>query len=386
MIWDFQFNLPTRIEFGNGKIKELGRCIRELGGTKALVVTDQGIVKSGILKTVTEMLEANAVAYAVFDQVKPNPRDVDCMEAYRIAREAGVDVLIGLGGGSSMDTAKAVGTLLTHGGQISDWYGLNVLQEPITPLLCIPTTAGTGSEVTFFSVITDTETKLKMNILDTRLAPRIALLDPELTVTLPSHVTASTGMDALTHAIEAYTCNISEPITDALALYAIDQIVRYLPIAVADGTNLEARKQMLAASLIAGIAFGNSDVGGVHCMAEALGGLYDTPHGVANSMLLPFVFEYNIPADPEKHVVVAERLGAVRGDRSAEETAREGVRLLKKLAETVHIPKMKDLGNVNPDDFLYLAEAATQNVSAPSNPRPATKEDYLRLFRMAYEG
>ncbi|MED1875640.1 iron-containing alcohol dehydrogenase [Brevibacillus borstelensis] len=386
MIWDFQFNLPTRIEFGNGKIKELGRCIRELGGTKALVVTDQGIVKSGILKTVTEMLEANAVAYAVFDQVKPNPRDVDCMEAYRIAREAGVDVLIGLGGGSSMDTAKAVGTLLTHGGQISDWYGLNVLQEPITPLLCIPTTAGTGSEVTFFSVITDTETKLKMNILDTRLAPRIALLDPELTVTLPSHVTASTGMDALTHAIEAYTCNISEPITDALALYAIDQIVRYLPIAVADGTNLEARKQMLAASLIAGIAFGNSDVGGVHCMAEALGGLYDTPHGVANSMLLPFVFEYNIPADPEKHAVVAERLGAVRGDRSAEETAREGVRLLKKLAETVHIPKMKDLGNVNPDDFLYLAEAATQNVSAPSNPRPATKEDYLRLFRMAYEG
>ncbi|CAM5790679.1 iron-containing alcohol dehydrogenase [Brevibacillus borstelensis] len=383
---DFQFNLPTRIEFGNGKIKELGRCIRELGGTKALVVTDQGIVKSGILKTVTEMLEANAVAYAVFDQVKPNPRDVDCMEAYRIAREAGVDVLIGLGGGSSMDTAKAVGTLLTHGGQISDWYGLNVLQEPITPLLCIPTTAGTGSEVTFFSVITDTETKLKMNILDTRLAPRIALLDPELTVTLPSHVTASTGMDALTHAIEAYTCNISEPITDALALYAIDQIVRYLPIAVADGTNLEARKQMLAASLIAGIAFGNSDVGGVHCMAEALGGLYDTPHGVANSMLLPFVFEYNIPADPEKHAVVAERLGAVRGDRSAEETAREGVRLLKKLAETVHIPKMKDLGNVNPDDFLYLAEAATQNVSAPSNPRPATKEDYLRLFRMAYEG
>ncbi|KKX53227.1 MULTISPECIES: iron-containing alcohol dehydrogenase [Brevibacillus] len=386
MIWDFQFNLPTRIEFGNGKIKELGRCIRELGGTKALVVTDQGIVKSGILKTVTEMLEANAVAYAVFDQVKPNPRDVDCMEAYRIAREGGVDVLIGLGGGSSMDTAKAVGTLLTHGGQISDWYGLNVLQEPITPLLCIPTTAGTGSEVTFFSVITDTETKLKMNILDTRLAPRIALLDPELTVTLPSHVTASTGMDALTHAIEAYTCNISEPITDALALYAIDQIVRYLPIAVADGTNLEARKQMLAASLIAGIAFGNSDVGGVHCMAEALGGLYDTPHGVANSMLLPFVFEYNIPADPEKHAVVAERLGAVRGDRSAEETAREGVRLLKKLAETVHIPKMKDLGNVNPDDFLYLAEAATQNVSAPSNPRPATKEDYLRLFRMAYEG
>ncbi|RNB84531.1 iron-containing alcohol dehydrogenase [Brevibacillus fluminis] len=386
MIWDFLFQLPTRIEFGNGKVKELAQRVLELGGKKALLVTDQGIVKSGILDVVTGVLEAGGIAYAVYDQVKPNPRDVDCMSAYQLAKEAEVDVLIGLGGGSSMDTAKAVGTLLTHGGEIKDWYGLNVLEKPITPLICIPTTAGTGSEITFFSVITDTNTKLKMNILDAKVAPKIALLDPELTVTLPAHVTASTGMDALTHAIEAYTCNISEPITDALALYAIDLIVENLPLAVEDGGNLEARRNMLAGSLIAGIAFGNSDVGGVHCMAEALGGLYDTPHGVANSMLLPYVFEYNIPADPRKHAIVAEKLGAKRNGRTDEEVAQEGVQLLKDLAKTVSIPKMKELGNVNPEDFRYLAEAATKNVSAPSNPRPATMEDYLKLFYTAYEG
>lgn len=386
MIWDFQFHLPTRIEFGNGKVQELASRVRELGGEKVLLVTDQGIVKSGILQKVTDILKNGSIDFVVYDQVKPNPRDVDCMDAYRLAKEAGVDLLIGLGGGSSMDTAKAVGTLLTHCGEIKDWYGLNALERPISPLICIPTTAGTGSEITFFSVVTDTQTKLKMNILDIRVAPKIALLDPELTVTLPPHVTASTGMDALTHAIEAYTCTISEPITDALALYAIDLIVQYLPTAVQEGSNIEARKNMLAASLIAGIAFGNSDVGGVHCMAEALGGLYDTPHGVANSMLLPYVFEYNIPADVEKHAVVAQRLGASRDGKSALETALEGVELLKKLAETVQIPKMKDLGNVNPTDFSYLAEAATQNVSAPSNPRKASKEDYLQLFQKAFEG
>lgn len=386
MIWDFQFHLPTKIEFGSGKVRELADRVHELGGKKVLIVTDQGIVKSGILQKVTDILESGQIEFVTYDQVKPNPRDVDCMDAYRLAKDSGADLLIGLGGGSSMDTAKAVGTLLTHGGEIRDWYGLNVLQRPISPLICIPTTAGTGSEITFFSVITDTDTKLKMNILDIRVAPKIALLDPELTVTLPTHVTASTGMDALTHAIEAYTCTISEPITDALALYAIDLIVKYLPIAVRDGSDIEARKSMLAASLIAGIAFGNSDVGGVHCMAEALGGLYDTPHGVANSMLLPYVFEYNIPADVEKHAVVAERLGAARAGKSALETAQEGVLLLKKLAETVQIPKMKELGNVDPADFPYLAEAATKNVSAPSNPRQAGMEDYLELFHKAYEG
>lgn len=385
MIWDFQFNLPTRIEFGIGKVKELGRRIRELGGNRVLVVTDKGLVEHGVAGKVFAVLEQEKLDYVVYDETKPNPRDVDCIAAYGLAQGKEIDFIVGLGGGSSMDTAKAVGTLLSHGGELSDWYGLNTLKKPITPLICLPTTAGTGSEITFFSVITDTVTQLKMNIVDVHVAPRIALLDPELTLTLPPSVTASTGMDALTHAIEAYTCTIAEPITDGLALHAIDLIVEHLPTAVQNGNHLIARKNMLAASLIAGIAFGNSDVGGVHCMAEAMGGLYDTPHGVANSILLPYVFEYNIPSNPQKHAVVAQRLGARKEGKSTEELAYEGVRLLKQLAETVGIPKMKELGYVNPKDFPYLAEGAIHNVSAPSNPRKASQEDCTRLFEKAYD-
>ncbi|CEH28597.1 alcohol dehydrogenase [Aneurinibacillus migulanus] len=385
MIWDFQFNLPTRIEFGIGKVKELGRRIRELGGNRVLVVTDKGLVEHGVAGKVLAVLEQEKLDYVVYDETKPNPRDVDCIAAYGLAQGKEIDFIVGLGGGSSMDTAKAVGTLLSHGGELSDWYGLNTLKKTIIPLICLPTTAGTGSEITFFSVITDTVTQLKMNIVDVHVAPRIALLDPELTLTLPPSVTASTGMDALTHAIEAYTCTIAEPITDGLALHAIDLIVEHLPTAVQNGNHLIARKNMLAASLIAGIAFGNSDVGGVHCMAEAMGGLYDTPHGVANSILLPYVFEYNIPSNPQKHAVVAQRLGARKEGKSTEELAYEGVRLLKQLAETVGIPKMKELGYVNPKDFPYLAEGAIHNVSAPSNPRKASQEDYIRLFEKAYD-
>lgn len=385
MIWDFQFNLPTRIEFGIGKVKELGRRIRELGGNRVLVVTDKGLVEHGVAGKVLAVLEQEKLDYVVYDETKPNPRDVDCIAAHGLAQGKEIDFIVGLGGGSSMDTAKAVGTLLSHGGELSDWYGLNTLKKPITPLICLPTTAGTGSEITFFSVITDTVTQLKMNIVDVHVAPRIALLDPELTLTLPPSVTASTGMDALTHAIEAYTCTIAEPITDGLALHAIDLIVEHLPTAVQNGNHLIARKNMLAASLIAGIAFGNSDVGGVHCMAEAMGGVYDTPHGVANSILLPYVFEYNIPSNPQKHAVVAQRLGARKEGKSTEELAYEGVRLLKQLAETVGIPKMKELGYVNPKDFPYLAEGAIHNVSAPSNPRKASQEDYIRLFEKAYD-
>lgn len=384
MLETFQFNLSTRIEFGNGQVNNLATYVKELNGSKVMILTDKGIRSTGIVDRVTGILEENEIDYVIYDYVKPNPRDTDCMDAYRIAQEEKVEVLIGLGGGSSMDTAKAVGVLLTHGGDIKDWYGLNVLQRKITPLICIPTTAGTGSEITFFSVITDTTTKLKMNILDNRVAPQIAILDPELTLTLPPSITASTGMDALTHAIEAYTCNLAEPITDALALYAIDLIVKNLPEAVSNGGNIEARRNMLAGSLIAGIAFGNSDVGGVHCMAEALGGLYDTPHGVANSMLLPYVFEYNIPSDLEKHAKVAQLLGVSPEGKSSEEIAYEGVKRLKELAEEVGIPKMRDLENINVKDFEYLAEGATRNVSAPSNPRKATKEDYLNLFLKAY--
>lgn len=387
MLKNFRFNLPTRIEFGKGIVNHLGTYINELCGKRILIITDQGLRQAGVTDNVFKVLERENIEYHIFDDVKPNPRDIDCMKAYELAKEKEINLLIAVGGGSSMDTAKAVGTLLSHGGNISDWYGLNKLKEPITPLICIPTTSGTGSEITPFSVVTDTSTKLKMNILDINVSPKIALLDPELTKTMPPLITASTGMDALTHAIEAYTCNLAEPITDALALYAIELIVNNLEEAVANGDNLEARESMLVGSLIAGIAFGNADVGGVHCMAEALGGLYDTPHGIANSMLLPYVFDYNISSNISKHAKIATLLGADPGIyTSEEEIAKEGVKILLHIADKIGIPKMKDIENISISDFEYLAEASTKNVSASSNPRKATKEDYLDLFYKAYNG
>lgn len=384
MIWDFQFHLPTTILFGQGKIGELGERIRQLGGSKVFLVTDKGLVKAGIVDQVTALLKNAELEYVVFDEVLPNPRDTDCHRAAAVAREHGVDMLVGLGGGSAMDTAKAVGTLLTHEGHIRDFYGVNKLERPITPLICVPTTAGTGSEATSFSVITDTETKVKECIFDGRIAPKAAILDPELTISMPKSITAATGMDALTHAIEAYVCTIADPITDALALYAIETIVKYLPLAVENGSDLEARKQMLVGSLIAGMAFGNSDLGGVHAMAEPLGGLYDTPHGVANAMFLPIVFAFNISADVHKHAIVAQRLGVNPDGKTLEETALAGADLLKKLSERIGIPKLKDLGYVNPDDFEFLAEGATKNICNATNPRKAKKEDYLQLFHDAY--
>ncbi|MDM5247518.1 iron-containing alcohol dehydrogenase [Lysinibacillus sp. G4S2] len=385
MVWDFNFNLPTSIEFGNGTVNNVGKRAKELGGKKALIITDKGLAQTGILKRVTDSLEQEGIPFLVYDEITPNPKDVDCVKAYEQFKGENIDLLLGLGGGSSMDTAKAIGVLFTHEGELKDRYGFNLLERDITPLICIPTTSGTGSEVTTGSVITDTITKQKEAILDIKLAPKLAIVDPELTLSLPKSITAATGMDALTHAIEAYTSNIAEPISDALSLYAIEIIAKYLPLAVEDGNNLEARQNMLVGSLIAGMAFTHADLGAVHAMAEPLGGLYDTPHGVANSIFLPHVFEYNISSNPEKHATVALKLGATAEGKTQEEIAQEGVVLLHELASEIGIPQFRDLDNVNPDDFDFLAEGAFNHLCTITNSRKLSKDDYLKLFQKTYE-
>lgn len=384
MKWEFNFNLPTSIEFGNGTVKNVGKRVKELGGKKVLIITDKGLAQTGILDKITDSLVQENLNYLVYDEITPNPKDVDCVEAYEKFKDAEIDLLIGLGGGSSMDTAKAIGVLFTHDGELKDYYGFDKLERKITPLICIPTTSGTGSEVTTGSVITDTITKQKEAILDLQLAAKLAIVDPELTLTLPKSITAATGMDALTHAIEAYTATIAEPISDALSLYAIELIAKYLPIAVEDGTDIEARQNMLVGSMIAGMAFDNADLGAVHAMAEPLGGLYDTPHGVANSIFLPHVFEYNIPANPEKHAIVAEKLGVEGEGKTVEEIAQEGVKLLHELASIIGIPKFSELPNVNAEDFDFLAEGAFNHLCTLTNARKLSKEDYLLLFQNAY--
>ena len=274
---DFTFQLATRIEFGEGYLSHAGAEAKKLGITKAMVIADKGIIACGIVAPIEASLKAEGVDYVIYDQIVPNPRDIHCIAGAEFAREHGIDGMIAIGGGSSMDTAKAVGTLLANGGNIRTWATPAVLEHPIVPLIAVPTTAGTGSEVTFDAVITDTEAHEKLNILDIKIAPKVALVDPTVLKGLPEKVMASTGVDALIHAVEAYTCKAASPVTDAFALYAIDLIGANIREAVYQRTP-ESCKAMMLGSTMAGVAFGYSDVAAVHCIAEALGGRYDTPH------------------------------------------------------------------------------------------------------------
>jgi len=379
----YSFALPTRVEFGEGIIGTVGDEVKALGAKKVMLVTDKGVRGAGLTKPVEEILTKEKLPFIVFDQVVPNPRDVDCHAGYELAKKEDVDVLVAVGGGSSMDTAKAIGTLLTNGGIVQDWCGFQLLKKEITPLIAIPTTAGTGSEVTPFAVITDTKEHVKLNIFDPKAAAKVALVDPATLLNLPSHIMASTGIDAMTHAVEAYTCKVATPHTDAYALYAIDLIQTHLRNAV-KSPDITSCTGMMLASTIAGIAFGYSDVGAVHCMAEALGGKYDTPHGIANAVLLPTVTEFNMSSDYEKHANIAKALGVNISGMKIEEAAKHAVSELSKLSDDVGIPKIKDIDGINPDDFPALAEAAEKNVSTPSNPREVTAKDYLELFQKAY--
>jgi alcohol dehydrogenase len=381
---DFVLQHAVKIRFGWGAMNGVSAEIEDLGASRALVVCDPGIVQIGLAERLLGILSKGNVAAAVFSDVSANPRDNECEQAALAAKEFGADVLVGIGGGSAMDTAKTAAALLTNGGSARDWEAPTVLATLLAPVLCLPTTAGTGSEVTSVAVITDSDRHYKMSLLDPRLAPRVAVVDPQVTVSLPPSLTASTGMDALTHAIEAYTCRLAEPITDAVALAATSLIVGSLRQAVEHGDDEQARTDMMLGSLMAGIAFGNTDVGSVHSMAESIGGLYDTPHGVANAVFLARVVEFNIPASTGKFARIAVALGVERRGSSDGDLALEGVATVRELARAVGIPRFSELPGVNPADFEALARTAADHVCTPSNCRDIAYPDYLDLFRAAY--
>jgi alcohol dehydrogenase len=335
MIKDFEFLMPVKVQFGSGVSQQIGQVVSEYGGINVLVVTDPGLRKAGIVDPIMENIKNSGASKVIlFDEVQPNPRDISVQKAYDIAKKESVDMLVAVGGGSSIDTAKGIGVLLAHGGHIRDYAirrdGGDLLTNDIIPLIIIPTTVGTGSEVTAWAVITNTEKHYKMSIGGPKLYPKVALADPDLLETLPGHIIASTGMDALTHAIEGYTATVSGPITDACGIYAIELIANNIREAVFT-TNMEAKANMLLGSLIAGICFGNSDTAGVHCMAESLGGLYDIPHGVANAILLPYVMEYNYLGDFKKFTKIAKALGEKIDNMSDRDAAYQSVLGVKKM-------------------------------------------------------
>ena len=334
------------------------------------------------METVCEFLDAAGVSYQIFDGVEANPKDVNAEAGAAAYRAFDADCLIAIGGGSPIDCAKAIGVLIAHDAdKIKPYEGKTAATKPNPPLICVPTTAGTGSEVTFSSVITDTVNKYKMTVKSPYTAPNVALCDPLLTLSVPKSVTAATGVDALTHAIEGFTANCSEPIGDAVALYSVELIYENLPLAVRDGSNFEARSAMLMGSLLGAMSFSHSDVASVHCIAEALGSMYDLPHGTCNAIFLPYVMEYNMAYCMPRYARIARAMGAACD--SVEEGAKEAVRRVKELTREVGLPTFASL-HVDEKDFDVLAQMSENNGSNASNPRPMTKEDYLNILRAAY--
>ena len=373
----FSFELPTRIEYGIGAARKLTEALRELNAGSVLIVTDKGIEASGLLADVTRRLDQDRLKFEIFSEVEPNPKDYNVLQGTQLAKQLQVDCLVAIGGGSPIDCAKAIAVLATHAGNLREFENEENVTGDVLPLIAIPTTAGTGSEVTFSSVITDTQQKFKFSIHHTKIAPRIALIDPEMTVTMPPALTAATGMDALTHAIEGFTAKGSEPLADAAALYAIELITTHLKTAVFDGRNLAARAGMLLGSVLAGISFSHSDVAAVHCIAEALGGKYDAAHGVCNAVVLPVVMEYNMEYCSDKYARIAAAMGITCDPARA--GARQAVDAVKKLAVAVNIPDFGSLG-VKTEDVAELAYNSSINGSNGSNPRPMSKDDYLTVI------
>ncbi len=374
-----RFQAPTRIYFGSGMISRLKEIIEEFSKNPNLfLVTDRGIIDSGIADKVLDAFPG----IQVFDEVEQNPKHPTVNKAGEIVRNVKPDMIIGLGGGSALDAAKAVALLATNPGSIEEYEGKGKYRSPPLPVLAIPTTCGTASEVTWVAVITHTERQFKMSIKGPLMFPAIALVDPDLLVTLPSPLIASTGMDALTHAVEAYTVKPATFMTDIFARESLQLIFQSLERAYRNiKEDREAREQIMLGSMLAGMAFGNSDVGAVHCIAEAVGSLYDTPHGVANSVFLPYVMEFNLPAAKSRYAEIARIAGIEERD---EETAAEKlIYTIKELSRILDIPSFRDLG-IEKDKFAEIAEKSFQNNSNPSNPREAGVADYMGILEKAY--
>lgn len=395
----WEFYSTERIVFGNGSIKQLDTILQRLKAKNVLLVTDPGISKAGIADRVLTLLGEANYNVVVYDQVVPEPPVQSAFDCYEFAKsQMDTDAIIGLGGGSSIDMAKIVALLVAHGGHPLDYAGENKVPGPIAPLIAIPTTAGTGSEVTSVAVLTDVENNLKVGVSDNYLRPAVALLDPELTVGLPAYVTACSGIDALSHAVEAYTAKPSAyiqaegpilfqgsiPISDTLALQAIELIAKNLTLAVQQGTNLEARSNMLLGSLLAGMAFSNAGTASAHALAYPIGGIVKSPHGEVTGLLLPYVMDFNLAVEMEKMVKIAEAFGVDVRSMSQKEAGQAAVAAVLQLLVDIGLPTRLSQIGIEEKDIVEIAEKALQiNRLVRNNPRVPTQKGYEELLRKA---
>jgi alcohol dehydrogenase len=379
----FTFQAPTTITFGAGALGQLGQVVGPLG-RRPLVVTDPGIAASGILQQVLDSLAAVAVAVETFSDVEANPSSETVERAAEAYRHADCDCLVAAGGGSAMDVAKVVAALVSHGGRVRDYEGVGKVPGPTVPVVAVPTTAGTGSEVTLFAVITDRERKIKMVVGSPHILPVAAVCDPLLTLSMPQPLTAATGIDALVHGIECYINTVVNPPAKALALESIRLIGRSLRTAYAHGRDLQARYDMLLASTIAALAFTRTRLGNVHAMALPLGAHFDVPHGVATGLLLPYVMEWNLIACTATYPQIAAVLGETVEGLSPRAASEVAVEVVRQLTADIAIPeRLRDLG-VTRDAIGVLADDAMKSGNIAVNPRLTRRDDIVHLFEQAF--
>ncbi len=374
------FFMPVQNIIGPGALDEALQIVGKMGFRKALIVTDPGLSKIGVANTVSDKLAAQGIPATVFDGAQPNPTVSNVNAGLEALKTAQADLVVSLGGGSSHDCAKGIALVAANGGKIEDYEGVDKSAKPQLPLLAVNTTAGTASEMTRFTIITDETRHVKMAIVDKHVTPFLSVNDSGMMEGMPAALTAATGMDALTHAVESYVSTAATPLTDACAVKAIELIARYLPTAVSEPKNQEAREKMAYAQFLAGMAFNNASLGYVHAMAHQLGGFYDLPHGVCNALLLPHVEAFNMGAASGK----LNEVGAILQANNPQLAGLDPVAAIKKLADIVGIPKSLEELGVKREDFDVLAENALKDVCGLTNPVQASHAEIVGIFAAAF--
>lgn len=376
---DFNFMIPQNIHFGVGSLKKLPEILGQLNSEKVLLISDRGLEKIGVVKKIQDIIEAGGITCTTFLDVVPNPTIPVVEAAAKLYKESGSTSIVAVGGGSSMDVSKAVGVLAKHGGKITDYEGNHKVPGPIVPMLAIPTTAGTGSEVTASAVITDPERNFKFTVFSYENLPKYAILDPELIMTAPASIAASCGVDALIHAMEAYISNLATPFSDAFAEKAMELIGGNLRKFVANRQDEEAACAMMIGSTFAGISFAWARLGNVHAMSHPVSAYFNVPHGVANSILLPNIMEYNATADKGRYEVMYNYIH--EGEKAENFDPMMLVEELRELNTALKIPATLSEVGVTADKIEAMAEDAMKSGNIPANPRKTCVEDIIELYK-----
>ena len=373
-----KFEIPEII-YGLGALSQIGQCARRLGGERILLVTDSGLIAAGWVDESIKYLQEEDLQYVICDNVVTNPRDFQVEEGVELYRRKKCDVIVAVGGGSPIDTAKGIGILASNHGRIHEYEGANLVTQPIPPLVCVPSTAGTGADVSQFAVIANKRTKVKMTILSRAITPDLTLVDPRLLKTKPPELMAATGMDTLTHAIEAYVSSLSWPMTNPHAIHAIELVNEHL-VNATQTKDMDALEGMSIACLEAGMAFSNAILGAVHALAHPLGGLYDIHHGLANSLLLPVVVRQNMEHALPKFAKIARAMGAETRERSIAEVAREVPRQIRDLIAKLGLPTRLSQVGVDAADIPRLAMMAEADICMLTNPHCYMKDEIESMY------